>query len=113
MTPEFKSEEIKRYIADHTEELYELHKTLCLIPAPSHHEEKRAAFCKAWFDENCGEGAYIDEAKNVIFPYSMTDGCRISVFSPTLTFMVPLMTRSNSWPAWVVVWMGWFCSSSE
>ena len=81
MTPEFKSEDIKKYIAEHTEELYELHKALCLIPAPSHHEEKRAAFCKAWFDENCGEGAYIDGAKNVIFPYSMSDGCRISVFS--------------------------------
>ena len=60
---------IKSYIKEHTEELFELHKALCLIPAPSHMEDARAAFCKAWFDQNCGEGAYIDEAKNVILPY--------------------------------------------
>ena len=60
---------IKEFVKAHTEEMYALHKELCLIPAPSHKEEKRAEFCKRWFDENCGEGAYIDEALNVVFPY--------------------------------------------
>lgn len=64
---------IKEYVNAHIEELYGLLKELCLIPAPSHHEEKRAEYCKKWFDENCGEGAYIDKALNVIFPYGVTD----------------------------------------
>ena len=65
--------DIKKYVDTHMEELYALLKALCLIPAPSHHEERRAAFCKRWFDENCGEGAYIDAAKNVVLPYGVTD----------------------------------------
>ena len=64
---------IKQYVDAHMAELYALLKDLCLIPAPSHHEELRAAFCKKWFDENCGAGAYVDEALNVIFPYGVTD----------------------------------------
>ena len=73
------SEDVKIYVKEHSEELFELHKALCLIPAPSHLEEKRAAFCKAWFDENCGEGAYIDEANNVIFPYRADDSVGLTV----------------------------------
>ena len=65
-------QKIKEYVNAHIGELYVLLKDLCLIPAPSHHEEKRAEFCKKWFDENCGAGAYIDEALNVIFPYGVT-----------------------------------------
>lgn len=68
------TESIKQYAAEHMSELYALHKELCLIPAPSHKEDLRAAFCKAWFDENLGEGAYIDEAKNVVFPYGKCEG---------------------------------------
>ena len=64
---------IKSYVDTHMAELCALLKELCLIPAPSHHEEKRAEFCKKWFDENCGAGAYIDAALNVIFPYGVSD----------------------------------------
>ena len=70
------NESLKEYVAAHEEELYALLRDLCLIPAPSHHEELRAEFCKRWFDENCGEGAYIDEALNVIFPYGVTEDKR-------------------------------------
>ena len=48
--------------------------TLCAIPAPSGHEEKRAAFCKEWLVSKGAEGAYIDEALNVIFPYCDNGG---------------------------------------
>ncbi len=65
---------MKKFTTENTESVYALLKTLCLIPAPSHFEDKRAEFCKKWFDENCGEGAYIDEAKNVIFPYNVSEG---------------------------------------
>ena len=69
MHQRLKTMTVKSFVEAHTEELYALHKELCLIPAPSHHEELRAEFCKKWFDKNCGEGAYIDKALNVIFPY--------------------------------------------
>lgn len=65
--------EIKAYVNAHLPELYELHRELCIIPAPSHKEEKRAEYVKAWFDKNCTEGAYIDSALNVIYPY-MAEG---------------------------------------
>ena len=75
----FTTESIKQYAKEHIEELLSLHKELCLIPAPSHKEDLRADFCKAWFDKNCGAGAYIDEAKNVVFPYGSTEGDSLSV----------------------------------
>ena len=37
--------ELNGYIAEHTEEMYGLLKELCLIPAPSHMEHKRAEYC--------------------------------------------------------------------
>ena len=36
-------------------------RALCAIPAPSHHEEKRAAFIRDWFLQR-GMRAEIDEA---------------------------------------------------
>ncbi len=70
---------IKSYVAEHMTELYDLHRELCLIPAPSHHEERRAEYCKAWFDKNCGNGAYIDDALNVVFPYEADGSSELSV----------------------------------
>lgn len=48
-------------------ETVSLIKALCRIPAPSHHEERRAQFVKEWLDAAGAKGAYIDEAKNVIY----------------------------------------------
>lgn len=45
-------------------------KTLCAIPAPSHREERRAQFVKAWF-ESRGMCAEIDEALNVRCPMGL------------------------------------------
>ena len=72
--------EMKAYLASCQEELKQLIRDLCAIPAPSHHEEKRAAFCKAWFEANGGKGVYIDEALNVICPHHVTDDNRVVVF---------------------------------
>ena len=44
----------------------QLLKTLAAIPAPSHHEEKRAEFIKNWLIEQGAKDVYIDEAKNVV-----------------------------------------------
>lgn len=72
--------EMKVYLESCQEELKQLIRDLCAIPAPSHHEEKRAEFCKAWFEEAGGKNVYIDEALNVICPYHVTDDNRITVF---------------------------------
>ncbi len=70
----------KEYIASHLDELKELIVTLCGIPAPSHHEERRAEFCKCWFEDAGFKGVYIDEAKNVICPLNLTENNEITVF---------------------------------
>lgn len=54
--------------------------TLCEIPAPSHHEERRAAFIKDWLEKQGAEGVFIDEAKNVIYPYHYEDGQTTALF---------------------------------
>ncbi|GEM_PF-486500 len=41
---------------------------LASLPAPSHHEGKRARFIVDWFHANGAPEAYIDEQKNVIVP---------------------------------------------
>ena len=41
-----------QYAAAAQEEIAQLLRDLCKIPAPSHHEEKRAEFCKNWFIKN-------------------------------------------------------------
>ena len=41
---------------------------LCKLPAPSHHEELRAEYCRKWFVENGFKNVEVDEALNVIAP---------------------------------------------
>jgi acetylornithine deacetylase/succinyl-diaminopimelate desuccinylase-like protein len=59
--------------------MYALLKELCLIPAPSFLEDKRAEFCKNWLVNAGAEGVYIDDAKNVIFPLNCENSNRITV----------------------------------
>ena len=54
-------------------------KELCLIPAPSGEEDARAAYCKAFFDSIGAKDAYIDEAKNVIYPFCCEGSDQITV----------------------------------
>ena len=44
---ELYNEQTERWMDEHVEETQQLLRTLCQIPAPSHHEEKRAEFCAA------------------------------------------------------------------
>ena len=63
----------EEYIAGAEEELKQLIRDLCAIPAPSWHEEERAEFCRKWFAENLGPEAFVDSALNAVFPYRVTD----------------------------------------
>ena len=74
------TKELETYIQKSQEELKQLIRDLCAIPAPSHHEEQRAAFCKKWFEENGGKNVVIDEAQNVICPYGVTEDNDVVVF---------------------------------
>lgn len=74
-------EAIKCYIEDNYFAMMELLKELCHIPAPSHHEEKRAEYLKAYFEKMGAKGTYIDEALNVIFPINCERSDEITVFA--------------------------------
>ena len=62
------NEEILQYIDAHRQEGFELLLEFARIPAPSHHEERRAEFCKNWLEKQGAEGVYVDDALNVIYP---------------------------------------------
>ena len=55
------------------EEALRLLRALCQIPAPSHHEEARAAFCQKWFTDNGFPHVWTDGALNVLAPVRVAD----------------------------------------
>ena len=71
---------ILKYVEEKIADLYALHYELCHIPAPSHHEEKRAQYCKEWFCRFGMTAAYIDRAQNVILPYKADEAEKLTVF---------------------------------
>lgn len=62
-----------RWCREHETEALELLKELGKIPAPSHHEEKRAEFVAAWLKAQGAENVHIDEALNVVYPIGVTE----------------------------------------
>lgn len=74
------SQQVLDYVSSHTDELLDLLATLAKIPSPSNHEEKRAAFCKKWLENQGAKGVYIDDALNVIYPIGCPDCDSIVVF---------------------------------
>ena len=73
--------QILEEIENHRQEAYDLLLELAQIPAPSNREEKRAAFCKAWLEEQGAEGVYIDDALNVIYPIGVTESNPLVCFA--------------------------------
>ncbi len=61
-------QELLAWCDAHFNEQFALLRTLAAIPAPSHHEERRAAFILDWLRANGGTAAYIDPACNVVLP---------------------------------------------
>lgn len=73
-------QEIFNWCDEHFAEQLALLKTLAAIPAPSHREEKRAAFIRDWL---IGQGAgevVIDPALNVVLPFGCEGRKDIRVF---------------------------------
>lgn len=84
---------IIKWLDDHFEETVALTEELCRIPAPSHHEEKRAEYCKNWLEKQGAKGVYIDEALNVVWEYSCEDRDDITVFMAHTDTVFPDMTE--------------------
>ena len=72
--------QVLKYIEENRLALPELLDTLCRIPAPSHHEERRAEFCRAYLEKAGAQGVYIDEALNVVYPFQAEGKNDLTVF---------------------------------
>lgn len=72
---------MRHFIEKNTELMFKTLKELCTIPAPSHQEHKRAAYCKAWLEKAGADGVYTDKALNVIFPLNCAGSDKITVFA--------------------------------
>ncbi len=63
------NEDMQAYILECQDELRQLIRELSVIPAPSHHEEQRAAYCKKWFEAAGFKNVAVDDALNVVCPW--------------------------------------------
>lgn len=76
------SKKMIEYVEETEREALDLLVELAKIPAPSNHEEKRAAFCLEWLERQGAEGVYVDEALNLVCPVGDCGGA-----SPLTVFM--------------------------
>lgn len=79
----------EKWCMDHEEETIGLLHALGRIPAPSHHEEKRAEFIRGWLEAQGAKGVYIDEAKNVIYPIGVTADNPVAVIMAHTDIVFP------------------------
>lgn len=59
---------VKEFGRQREKELVDLTCEITLIPAPSRHEDARAAFCAQWLRDRGAKDVYIDADKNGICP---------------------------------------------
>lgn len=74
---------------EHAEEALNLLRELGRIPAPSHHEEKRAEFVLSWLEKHGAAGAHIDPALNVVLPIGVTDSNPVVVLMAHTDIVFP------------------------
>ena len=86
-------ETVTRYAEECREEQLLLLRTLGIIPAPSHQEDMRAAFCRDWFLTNGASDVTIDHAKNVICKYKYSDTSDLVVFAAHTDIAFPDTTE--------------------
>ena len=71
---------IHDYVLKNKDLLFCTLRELCAIPAPSHHEEARAAYCKEWLEKAGAKNVLIDDALNVILQIGCEESDAITVF---------------------------------
>ena len=74
------TQDMEAYILECQDELRQLIRDLSVIPAPSHHEERRAEFCRDWFGRMRFSNAAIDPALNVLAPFPAPGSAPLTVF---------------------------------
>ncbi|MDO5434852.1 MAG: M20/M25/M40 family metallo-hydrolase [Clostridia bacterium] len=74
------TQDMEQYIQQEAETLKQLIRDIAVIPAPSRHEEKRAEWVTGWWNRNGEDGAFIDEALNVVLPVGVTEDNDLYVF---------------------------------
>ncbi len=84
--------EMLTWCENHYEEQLTLLKTLAAIPAPSHQEERRAAFIKNWLEEQGAEKVTVDAAGNVILPFDVAGKRSCTVFMAHMDVVFPDVT---------------------
>ena len=67
------TKEMEVYAKEKYEETIQLIRDIAPIPAPSHHEDKRVEWLVKYFENIGAKGVYVDEVKNVIWPYNVTE----------------------------------------
>ena len=87
------NQDVLNYLEQSFDETMALLEALCKIPAPSNREEKRAAFCKKWLEDQGAKGVYVDEALNVVFPWCCEGKERIVAFLAHTDTVFPDMTE--------------------
>ena len=83
------TDSLTSYLENSFDEACKLLETIATIPAPSHHEEKRAEFIKSWLIEQGADGVYIDEALNVIYPINCENNKDLIVFAAHTDIVFP------------------------
>lgn len=79
----------EKWCESHAEEAIALLRELGKIPAPSHHEEKRATYVKNWLEAQGAKGVYIDEALNVVYPIGVTENNPVVVLMAHTDIVFP------------------------
>lgn len=79
----------EQYAAETKEEALTLLRTLGKIPAPSHQEDLRAAFCRDWLLAQGAEDVTIDRLKNVICKINCTADRELIVFAAHTDVVFP------------------------
>ena len=83
--------DMQAYILESQGELRQLIRDLSVIPAPSHHEERRAAFCRDWLKAAGFENVSIDSALNVVCAYPSSGSREATVFMAHTDVVFPDM----------------------
>ena len=82
---------MEEYLKESHEDAKNIVRELCRIPAPSHHEEKRAAWCEQWFRQAGGKKVFIDEALNAVCEHNVTQDNDVMVIMAHIDTVFPDM----------------------
>lgn len=70
---------MNEYAASVQDELLDLIRTMAVIPAPSHQEDRRVEFLLPWLEKQGFTGVTVDKAKNVIIPVGVSETNDVAV----------------------------------